>query len=66
MYGDDSQTIGEGEKKKRLNFKAWCYRRMLRIRWVGKKMFLRAGEDRNFLKQLERRRDPLVGYIKTR
>ena len=45
----------------------WCYRRMLKIRWVDRitneEVLNRIGEERTLWHNLTKRRDRLVGHI---
>jgi hypothetical protein len=36
LYGSETWTLGEAEKKRIVAFEMWCYRRMLKIPWVDR------------------------------
>ena len=36
MYGCETWTIGEAERKRLEAFEMWCYRRMMNIKWMGR------------------------------
>ena len=36
MYGCETWTIGEAERKILEAFEMWCYRRMMNIKWMDK------------------------------
>ena len=67
MYGSETWTINSLDKKRIEAFEMWCYRRMLKIRWVDRitneEVLNRIGEKRNLWHNLTRRRDRLVGHV---
>ena len=67
MYGSETWTINSLDKKRIEAFEMWCYRRMLKIRWVdhitNEEVLNRIGEKRNLWHNLTRRRDRLVGHV---
>ena len=58
------------EKSRVEAFKMWCYRRMMKIKWIDRvsneKVLRRVEEKRSLLKTLKRRRDILIGHITRR
>ena len=67
LYGSETWTINSLDRKRLEAFEIWCYRRMLKIRWVDRvtneEVLNRIGEKRNFWHILTKRRDRLVGHI---
>lgn len=67
LYGSETWTISSAEKRRIEAFEMWCYRRMLKIRWVDKvtneEVLKRIGEKRSLWRILTKRRDRLVGHI---
>ena len=67
LYGSETWTIGAAEKRRIEAFEMWCYRRMMKIRWVDRvtneEVLRRVGEERCFWRLLMKRRDRLVGHI---
>ena len=67
LYGCETWTISSTEKKRIEAFEMWCYRRMLKIRWVDRitneEVLRRMDENRTLWKTLTRRRDRLVGHV---
>lgn len=67
LYGSETWTIGKQERQRIEAFEMWCYRRMLKIRWVDKvtnvEVLNRIGEKRCLWKTLTKRRDRLIGHV---
>jgi hypothetical protein len=67
LYGSDTWTLGEAEKKRIVAFEMWCYRRMLKIPWVDRvtnEEALRKIEEKPGLWNIMRkRRDVRVGHL---
>ena len=67
MYGSETWTINSSDKKRIEAFEMWCYRRMLKIRWVdhvtNEAVLSRIGEKRKLWHYLTKRRDRLIGHI---
>ncbi|XP_049957338.1 uncharacterized protein LOC126473992 [Schistocerca serialis cubense] len=67
-YGSETWTINSLDKKRIEAFNMWCYRRMLKIRWVdhmtNDEVLNRIGEKRSLWHNLTRRRDRLVGHVR--
>ena len=67
LYGSETWTISSSDRKRIEAFEIWCYRRMLKIRWVDRvtneEVLDRIGEKRMFWHMLTKRRDRLVGHI---
>ena len=57
MYGCETWTIGEAERKRLEAFEMWCYRRMMNIKWMDRitneEVLGRIGERRTLWKSLE-------------
>jgi len=66
LYGCETWTIGKEEERRLMAFEAWCLRRMLKISWIdhmtNEEVFRKAGEERNFIGQIKKRRDNLIGH----
>ncbi|MGP1906500.1 MAG: hypothetical protein ACTS4X_01990 [Candidatus Hodgkinia cicadicola] len=65
-YGCETWTRAEEEKK--LNsFEIWCFRRILKIKWIhmvtNEEVLERVGEKRSFWESIVRRRVQLTGHI---
>ncbi|KAI5718650.1 hypothetical protein M8J77_024598 [Diaphorina citri] len=67
LYGSEAWTMGKGEERRLMAFEAWCWRRMMKISWrehvTNEEVFRRAGERRNLMKQLKKRRATLIGHL---
>ncbi|XP_021916640.1 uncharacterized protein LOC110828330 [Zootermopsis nevadensis] len=68
LYGSETWTIGEAEKKRIVAFEPWCYRRILKMPWVdrvsNKEVLLRIEEEKLCLwDTLQKRRNIWVGHI---
>ena len=66
-YGSEAWTIGK-EAARRINaFETWCYRRILKVRWIdkitNKEIFDRIKEEPNLLEQIARRKSSFFGHI---
>ena len=57
----------EGNRGIKVVFEMWCYRRMMRIKWIDRvsyeEVLRRIGEKRSLMKTLTRRRNNLIGHI---
>ena len=53
LYGSETWTICPGERRRIEAFEMWCYRRMLRIRWVDKVTNEEILQQVNLKKQLK-------------
>ena len=67
LYGSEAWTMTAAEKSRVEAFEMWCYRRMMRIKWIDRvsneEVLRRVGEKRSLMKTLTRRRNNLVGHI---
>ena len=58
LYGSDSWTIGESDKKRLQAFEAWRYRRIFKISWrekiTNEEVFRKAWEEKSFLQNLKK------------
>ena len=67
LYGSETWTISGAERKRIEAFEMWCYRRMLKVRWVDRitneEVLYRVGEKRSLWRNLTKRRDRLIGHI---
>ena len=67
LYGSETWTIRSAERKRIEAFEMWCYRRMLKVRWVDRvtnvEILNRIGEKRALWHNLTKRRDRLIGHI---
>ena len=65
MYGCETWTIGEAERKRLEAFEMWCYRRMMNIKWMDRttneEVLGRIGERRTLWKSLKKRRGQMMG-----
>ena len=66
LYGSETWTIGNQERKSIEAFEMWCYRRILGIKWTdkitNKEVLERIGERMGIWNYLKRRRDKLIGH----
>ena len=66
MYGCETWTIGEAERKRIEAFEMWFYRRMMNIKWMDKitneEVLGRIGERRTLWKSLKKRRRQMMGH----
>ena len=66
MYGCETWTIREAERKRLEAFEMWCYRRMMNIKWMDKitneEVLGRIGERRTLWKSLKKRRGQMMGH----
>ena len=64
MYGCETWTIGEAERKRWEAFEMWCYRRMINIKWMDRitneEVLGRIGERRTSWKSLKKRRGQMM------
>ena len=67
LYGSEAWTMTAAEKARIEAFEMWCYRRMMRIKWIDRVsnegVLRRVGEKRSLMKTLRRRRKYLIGHI---
>ena len=67
FYGCETWIIGAQENRRLEAFEMWCYRRILKVRWVdhvtNEEILNKIGERRNFWQNLKKRRDKFVGHI---
>ena len=67
LYGSETWTLTAAEKSRVEAFEMWCYRRMMKIKWIDRvsneEVLRRVEEKRSLLKTLKRRRDILIGHI---
>ena len=67
LYGCETWTIATEEQRRLEAFEMWCYRRMMKIPWVDKisneEVLKRAMARRKLWKQIQTRRDKMVGHI---
>jgi len=67
LYGCENWTIGSTDEKRLEALEMWCYRRMLKIPWVGrvsnKEIRKRAQEKRVLWNNIVQRSDRLIGYL---
>ena len=66
MYGCETWTIGEAERKKLEAFEMWCYRKMMNIKWMDRitieEVLERIGERKTSWKRLRKRRGQMMGH----
>lgn len=66
LYGSETWTIGEADRKMIESFETWCYRRMLKISWVDKitnvEVYNRGKTAPCLWSSLKTRRDKFVGH----
>ena len=69
IYGCETWTIGEAERKRLDVFEMWCYRRMMNIKWMDKitneEVLERIEERRTLWKSLRKRRGQMMGHTHT-
>ena len=67
MYGCETWTIGEAERKRLEAFEMSCYRRMMNIKWMDRitneEVLVRIGERRTLC--LRKRRCQMMGHTHT-
>ena len=67
LYGSETWTISSLDRKRIEAFEMWCYRRILKIRWVdyvtNEEVLNRIGEKEKLWHNLTKRRDRLIGHI---
>lgn len=67
LYGCETWTVGEADRKKLEAFEMWCYRRMMKIPWIdrvsNREVLERVGEERNIWKTVKKRRNRMVGHL---
>ena len=67
MYGSETWTVGEADRKKLEAFEMWCYSRMMKIPWIDKvsnrEVLERVKEKRSIWGIVKGRRDRMVGHI---
>ena len=69
MYGCETWTIGEVERKRLEAFEMSCYKRMMNIKWMDRitneEVLGRIGERRTPWKCLKKRRGQMMGHTHT-
>ena len=69
MYGCETWTIGEAERKRLEALEMSCYRRMMNIKWMDRitneEALGRIGERRTLWKSLKKRRGQMMGHTHT-
>lgn len=67
LYGCETWTIATEEKRRLQAFELWCYRRMLRIRWIDRvtneEILRRINSDRKIIYIIKQRRNSLLGHL---
>jgi hypothetical protein len=67
LYGAETWTLTQAEKKRIEAFEMWVWRRMLKISWTEKisndEVLKRVGEQRNILNIISRRKHSWIGHI---
>ena len=67
LYGSEAWTLTAAEKSRVEAFEMWCYRRMMKIKWIDRisneEVLRREGGKRSLLRTLSRERDNLVCHI---
>jgi ribosomal protein S10 len=67
LYGAETWTLREYEKKKLEAFEMWIWRRMLKISWKDKlnneKVLERIGERRNLMEKIRTRKRNWIGHV---
>jgi hypothetical protein len=67
LYGSETRTVGKNEKRFVKAFEAWCWRRILKIKWTHRitndEVFQRVKEERLLLKISKNRRHSWMGRI---
>ena len=66
MYGCETWTIGEPERKRLEAFEMWCYRRMRNIKWMDKITNEEVLQRRTLWKSLKKRRGQMMGHTHTK
>ena len=66
MYGCETWTIGEAERKRLGTFEMWCNRRMMNINWMDRitneEVLGRIEEKRTLWKNLKKRRGQMMEH----
>ena len=67
LYGSETWTILEVDKRRIVAFETWCYRRMLKISYIDRvtneEVFRRINERPELWATLKRRRDVMMGHV---
>lgn len=67
LYGGETWTVWKQEKRRLHAFEIWCYRRMLKIRWIDRvtngEVLERIGEEYGLWTSLRQRRVKLAGHV---
>ncbi|XP_068085972.1 uncharacterized protein [Anabrus simplex] len=67
LYGCETWTITNSERKRMEAVEMWCYRRMLKVRWIhgitNGKILNQIGERRSIWLNLARRKDRMIGHV---
>ena len=66
FYGCEAWTIGKGERRRIEGFEMWCYRKLLKISWVGKvtneDVWNAANEKKSLYPNIKRRLDRFIDH----
>ena len=67
LYGAETWTLTQAEKKRIEAFEMWVWRRMLKISWKEKisndEVLMKVGEQRNLLNIISQRKHSWIGHI---
>ena len=67
MYGAETWTLTQADRKRIEAFEMWIWRRMLKISWTEKvsneEVLMKVGEQRNVLNIISRRKHNWIGHI---
>jgi hypothetical protein len=66
LYGVETWTIRTVDQKHLESFEMWCWRRMEKISWsdrVRNEVLLRVKEQRNILREVNKRKANWIGHI---
>jgi len=67
LYGAETWTLREIDKKHLESFEMWCWRRMEKISWTdhvrNEDVLLRVKEQRNILHEIRKRKANWIGHI---
>ena len=67
MYGAETWTLRAADQKYLASFEMWCWRRMEKISWIehvrNEEVLLRVNEQRNILREIQKRKANWIGHI---
>ena len=67
LYGSETWALGKNEERAINGFEAWCWRRMLKIKWTDRirndEVFQKLKEERLLLNILKNRSHSWIGHI---